>query len=409
MRLHPLIGDFYFKQVRSGPNFKDFAKQLANFAEASLKASTIGTPDYIHWLTHTSRLLFLCGELEEGRKLRFDLLGELKMAAIELYQQRENKLSLRYCEEYLRSDPDDFQILFHKARCLSRLERSDEAMKIIEDLLSKPFSPRTKARLHYAQGRTYHEKRDFKKAKDYYLQAIKLSPDYVSALTSLGDALFHTGKVKDAEGFLKRALKISPMDPFVLSLYSNVLWNMGEHEEAIKMMEPAVKAQPKNATFLFRYGRFHKDLGDLDEAHKLFRKAKESDDTYFDARLSLASVAIDLNFHEEAKIEIDELRPRLTGEKRRILQNIEAQYELAIGNFDEALKLATASSKVARTVATLGLLAEIEIKFCIEAGLKGMNVLADSHRERAREYIDEGLKKEPTNPALLDQKGRIDN
>lgn len=223
VRLHPLISDFYFKQVRSGPNFKDYAKRLAEFAKTRLNVSTIGTADYVHWLTHTSRSLFLSGDLQGGRELRRDLLGELRVACIELYQRQEYELSLVYCEEYLLTDRDDFEIRFHKARCLSRLERPVEAHGMLDELLAAPtyLTRRRRAKLYYAKGRTFLEQNKLEAAKDCFLDALSLSPDYLAALQGVSMVLLRMDMVQDAAGFLERALTESPMDPYALSLYSD--------------------------------------------------------------------------------------------------------------------------------------------------------------------------------------------
>lgn len=196
VRLHPLISDFYWKRVRSGPNFKNYAQRLAELAQAALKSSTSGTPEYVHWLTHACRLLFLSGDLEGGKKLRQDLLGELRVACIELYQRQEYQLSLRYCEEYLASAPDDFEIKYHKARCLSRLEQPAKAHKILDELLAVPglrVRPRRAARLCYAKGRTFLEQSELGQARDWFLKAISLSPDYLAALQGISEVLLRRG------------------------------------------------------------------------------------------------------------------------------------------------------------------------------------------------------------------------
>ncbi len=410
VKLHPLIADFYWKQVRSGPNFKTIAQQIGDHAKRAVASSKVGTRAYVDWLSTACRMLYLCGDFEGAQNLRRDLSGELKVACIDLYQREEYELSLRYCEEYLRSDPQDFEVKFHKARCLSRLEKPTEALEIIDELLkTSAATARRKARLHFAKGRTYLEKRELEKAKSSFMESIRFSPDYVAALQAMAEVLLRLDAVDDAAGFLDRALRVSPMDSFVLSLQAEVLWRRGDHQSAIKAMELVIKSQPQNATFLFRLGRFLQQTGKLERAYSLFDQAKASDLYYWDARLSLASVAIDLGRLDAAQREIDSLRSKVPGEKRRVLDNIEAMYELASGNIARARELAGRRLEHHRDVASLGLMAKIEIAFCKKALADGMKVLADSHRTQALKLIDEGLKIEPSNPALLAQSEAIGN
>jgi tetratricopeptide (TPR) repeat protein len=126
-------------------------------------------------------------------------------------------------------------------------------------------------------------------------------------------------------------------------------------------------------------------------------------------RLSLASVSIDLGKLDEAKEEIDDIRDKATGEKRLILQNIEAQYELARGNIERANRLVSDALKQRRTVPSLGLMAKIEAQQYRKALVEGQLVLADSHREQALKLLQEGLVIEPTNPQLLKQMETMEN
>lgn len=119
VRLHPLVADFYWKQARSSPNFKSIAQGIANHAQQSLRGSKAGTREYVSWLALACRMMYLSGDFDGARKLRHDLIGELRVACIDLYQHQEYELSLRYCDEYLPSDPNDFEVRFHKGLCLA--------------------------------------------------------------------------------------------------------------------------------------------------------------------------------------------------------------------------------------------------------------------------------------------------
>jgi len=409
VHLHPLITDFYWKRVRTGPNFKEYAKRLADFARRSLETCARGSTEYVSWLTHACRMLFLSGDLDGGKQLRADLRGELKRAAIDLYQRQEYDVCLRYCEEYLQSDTNDVEVLFHKARCLSRLERPLEAHAILDRLLSMPrLTNRRAARLNYAKGRTFFENRQLEEARNWFARALALSPDYLPALQGMAEVLVRTNMVNDAAAFLERALVASPMDSYALSLYADVLWRQGRPMEAIEKMGLAVKAQPENASFLFRMGRFHQESGSLESARDWFSKAKKADDTYSDVRLSLASVAIDLRRFGEAEAELAYLRPLLTGDKRRVLLNIEAELKFVQGKVDEANEIASRRLRERRDVATLGLMARIEMALSQNARERGLPVMADQHRQRAIELIDEGLSMEPDNPPLRNQRDNIE-
>jgi tetratricopeptide (TPR) repeat protein len=405
--LHPLVSDFYWKQARSAPDFKLTIDRIADYARKRLQSAKSDSQDLVHWLVIACRSLFLCGRSEEARRLRRDLNGELKVAAIELYQRQEYDLSLKYCEEYLASDSSDFDVSLHRARNLYRLGRAEEALASLDDMVKKYASPVRLARIHVARGRAFMEGREFEPAKEAFSAAFSAVPDWQPALQGMAELMSKMGRSEDAFGFLELGLKISPMDPFALSLKADLLWRRGQQRQAIETMRPVIRAQPDNATFLFRIGRFLHQSGNNSEAYQYFRRAKLSDPTYLDVRMSLASVAIDLGYLDEARKEIEDLRGKGSAEKRYVLDGIEAQFCLAKGDIDRASQLATRALAHRRSPTTLGMMAKIEVTRFEKTLATGMSTLADTMRTAAMALIEEGLKIESKNIALLHLASRV--
>jgi len=407
VKLHPLVSDFYWKQVRSGPDFKTLAMKTADYAREKLAELKVDSPRFVTWLASACRLLFLTDRKEEAYKLRRDFVGELKIAAIELYQRGEYETSLQYCQEYLLHYPEDFEINVHRARNLSRLSRPDESLKVVEELFKKATTPVRVAKLYFVQARTYLEMRQLDAARSSFLKALEFKPKSLPALQGITEVLLKQGYVEDAAGFVERALDVAPRDSFALSMKAEVLWKQGRHQDAIATMSLVVKAQPENATFLFRLGRFLQQSGVFEDAYDYFKRAKASDMSYLDARMSLASTAIDLGKLDEAKAEIDSLRNKGPIDKRYVLDGIEAQYYLAIGDTEKAAEHAAKALEHRRTVITLGTMARVEAARARSAADQGMVVMAGSYRDRTLHLIEEGLLLEPGNGPLTHQRERI--
>jgi tetratricopeptide (TPR) repeat protein len=405
--LHPLVSDFYWKQARSAPDFKSTTGRIADYAQNRLQSAKSNSQDLIHWLVIACRSLFLCGRPEDARRIRKDLIGELKVVAIELYQRQEYELSLKYCDEYLASDSGDFDVSLHRARNLYRLGRTDEALSFLDEMVKKDSSPVRLARIHVARGRAFMEVRQFEPAKEAFLAALSVVSDWQPALQGMAEVLSKMGQSEDAFGFLEMALKVAPMDVFALNLKADLLWKRGEASKAIETMRPVIKAQPDNATFLFRLGRFLHQSGANAEAYSFFRRAKLSDPTYLDVRMSLASVAIDLGHFEEARQEIEDLHGKGSAEKRYVLDGIEAQYCLAKGDLDRASHLATRALGHRRNSTTLGMMAKIEVTRFEKALSSGMATMADTIRRAASALVEEGLRIENNNIALLRLASRV--
>lgn len=218
VRLHPLVADFYWKQARGARDFRSLVSRIADHATKIVGQEKPNTVRFVNWLATACRALFLSDRGAEATKLRRDFIGELKLAAIELYQRGEYGISLRYCDEFLAQDPNDFEVNFHRARNLSRTGKRDESLGVIDRLLGSTKNRFQLARLHFARGRVFWEIRNGDAAKTEFLKAIEMNPSSLPALQGVSEVLLTQGRIDDASGFIEQALKISPMDSFALSM-----------------------------------------------------------------------------------------------------------------------------------------------------------------------------------------------
>jgi predicted Zn-dependent protease len=396
--LHPLVSNFYLKLARSSPNFKPFAERLSQISTEKLSALNSTNKNYIFWLTTSCRLLLYSGKLNEAKQLRHDLIGEIKNAAIKLYQKRDYETSLTFCDDYLQSRPLDRDVLFTKARCLSRVGQLKESEFIIENLIKAEINKFQLAKYNYALGRAFIENSQkdeefcFNKAEKYFLESIKIN-EHPSALQSMGELLFRRGKLEEAAAFIERKLLESPTDPFAVSIYSDILWSMGggKRKDAIDKIIEALKHQPKNPKFLFRAGRFLQGGGNIRGAYGFFRDAIMYDDSFIDARLSLADICLDIDLLEEAKTHIKFLSGKVKGDKLSIFESIRANLLLKQDDVEGANQIAKTLYAKNKTVYTVGLLAKIHIVKFKNNQQKGLSIIANVDKERAVKLINEGL------------------
>jgi len=403
--LHPLVNDFYLKLARTSPNFIPFTKKLSEIAKSHLSSIDTTNIKYVYWLTNACRMLFYCGKHEEGKLLRRDLIGELKNAAIKLYQRQDYSTALVFCNDFLESRPDDIDILFTKARCLSRIGKPKESIEILEQLINHEYNKYQLAKFNYAIGRAYiencqkNEIEYLEEAEKYFMESIRIS-EHVSALQSMGELLFRKNKYEEAASFIERKLLDSPTDPYALSIYADILWAMDRKTDAIVKIMEALTHQPKNPNFLFRAGRFLYESNKIKEAYRYFSYAVNLDDSYFDARLSLSDICLDLDYLDEAKEHIDFLKINITGNKKNILYSIIANYLLKREQVDEAETIAKALVRSNRNVVNLGLLAKV-YTYKYKASLKkGLSMIAETDKNRAKDLVLEGLEMDSDNERL---------
>jgi len=401
--LHPLVNSYYFKQARSNSNFQIYSEKLAEIAKERLKSLKNTDNNYVYWLTSACRLLFYCGKLEEGQQLRSDLIGEVKDAAIKLYQSRDFTTSLKFCNNYLESRPNDKDILFTKARNLSRLGDYTEAISIIEDLIKYEKGRYLLAKYYYGLGRVYlennQENSEFTKlAEEAFVESIRKN-EHTSALQSMGELLYKQGKYNEALSFIERKLNHSPADPFALNIYADTLWALDRKPEAIDKIIDAIKYQPKNPNFLFRAGRFMQE-SNKEGAYGFFRDAIMYDKEYIDARLSLADICIDLNRLDEAKDNLEYIAKKVVGDKKNIYDSIRANLDIKEGKLESAESIILNLIKRHRNVVNIGLLAKLHIAKAKAATDKGFVRLADSDKTKALDLLKEGLLIDPDNIPL---------
>jgi Tfp pilus assembly protein PilF len=107
----------------------------------------------------------------------------------------------------------------------------------------------------------YYQKKDYPRAEKYFLEALKLSPDFVNALGGLATTYMAQGR----------------------------------YEEAVQKLERAVRKQPKLAQLHFELGRAYRGLGEPGKARDEFQRAVQ--------------LAPDSPLAEEAQRELKTLTP----------------------------------------------------------------------------------------------------
>jgi arylsulfatase A-like enzyme len=103
-------------------------------------------------------------------------------------------------------------------------------------------------------------------AIEHYEQALKLKPDYVEALNSLGLTLVHAGRIPEAIARYEQALKIKPDYEHAHNNLGNALERTGRHAEAIAHYEQAIKIKPDSLVVLDTLAAAYAEAGRYDEA-----------------------------------------------------------------------------------------------------------------------------------------------
>lgn len=156
----------------------------------------------------------------------------------------------------IRSQPDEPYYCYRLALILkSNANQADEAMQLLQQCITRGFMPRES---HYQLGKIAQfclDQRDL--ARQSYLSALQLDPDYVDARIALAHLYCENGHVEQAITLLQDLLAAGTHNNAELySLLGVSLLRLGQHRQALDFMRQAAQAEPDNpevfSNYLFR-------------------------------------------------------------------------------------------------------------------------------------------------------------
>ncbi|HTF97858.1 MAG TPA: tetratricopeptide repeat protein [Cellvibrio sp.] len=177
-------------------------------------------------------------------------------------QQHMNRVRLRF--------PDQSEALYVlHGQTLVKHNHLDEAEKILsEGLLGFPNSTRllfAHAMLNNERNRLVATERDLR-------HILKLDPDNVSALNSLGYILAdRTQRYDEARTLLEKALKLKPDDPAIMDSMGWLLYRLGQYPQALEQLRSAFNTAP-NAEIAAHLGEVLWILNEKEEARRIWEE-----------------------------------------------------------------------------------------------------------------------------------------
>lgn len=124
-------------------------------------------------------------------------------------------------------------------------------------------------------GLAHFNKKDFKKAVDFFKQALRLKPNSHAANHNLAIALERTGCLNEALAYYKDALEINGESSSTLNNIGNVYRELGLLEMSRDSLLTAIKINPDYAEAFNNLGWTHYCLRQFQEANGCFKKALE--------------------------------------------------------------------------------------------------------------------------------------
>ena len=404
LTLHPLVKDFYWRAIYHSEAYHDVVSRLADEGKKHLSTLEVGSEGYAKFLPTVFRLIALTGDIDGARQLRRDLVGTLLETAIQLYNRREYDTSLKYGEIILTQWPNDWRARLYRARCLTRLGRLGEAKKLLLQLHDE--QPWSNPVVH-ALGRLEMEEDEWETALAWFSRGLRLWADHIPCLRDSAECYLRLEDLSNAEILVKRAKEVDSTNPYVLQIESQILEAQGHWEEAYAVMNLARDQDPERAAFAHRLGRIAGGRGDLRKALEHYDDALSIDEHFWEARMSKASVLIDLRELEAAAEEIDRLKHDVRGKRVAVVDGIEAKLYLAKEDLDKARRAIGRVGRKGSAVA-FGTRARIEMKQASIHRRNGYLKLAEQALADARSYTKSGLEHYPDNGELLQLQQELD-
>ena len=270
----------------------------------------------------------------------------------------------------------------------------------------------------YFETQLAYQKKDYKKAKEFALQLLKVAPDNAQALALAGAIELQVGTPLQAETYLSKALASVPQSGLVRRLLITTYLRSGQLDKAVATLQPLLKEADTNATISALAGETFLQAGDIKKAEEYFAKAARQDPKNPRSKTALALTHLAAG----NSAGIDELQAVADSDSGTLADMALISVSLRRGEFDKALKAIAGlekkqpTSPLASNLRGRTLMAKKDMAGARKAFEKAIEIdpvympaiaslaaldLSEKKPEAARKRFDAVLAKEPKHPQAL--------
>jgi len=399
LQTHPLIRDYFWSRAYESGVWKELTEKYGLRAREKLQQPGLSDVDFVRLCSFAYRMLTFCGRYDDARALAYQFSEQLREASSRLYHAKDYELSLKYAETWLAIDPNDNDIRWLKARCLTRLERSEEAEKELEELQGRDYR---KDKLYHAWGLLRRDQDNLGEAMAFFIKGLKARPNYPPLLRDFGDLQERMGDLGGALETLAKAYDLAPRDPYIAPKYADLLMRVEKPADALTVIDGALAAFPEEAAFEHRESMILDELGREEEAYSHAKRAVEDLNSAMpEALLHLATLELKVrNSPENAKTYLDRLPPRLPGRVQRVKDTVLADINRRSGDTAKAKEILRKYTP-SEDQYIANLVAQIELDECSKLIADKNYVAAKGKLVTVRKTLEPALKKFPRNQSLL--------
>jgi Ca-activated chloride channel family protein len=131
----------------------------------------------------------------------------------EEYKRKEYQMAEAAYNEVLNMDPANSIAKYNKAAALYRQTKSDESVKVLEDLAFKTEAPDLKSKAYYNKGAILSAQKKLEESIEAYKNALRQNPDDKEARENLQKALLELKKKTPQKKTIRKSRSLNNKSP----------------------------------------------------------------------------------------------------------------------------------------------------------------------------------------------------
>ncbi|WP_300566181.1 tetratricopeptide repeat protein [Flavobacterium sp.] len=176
------------------------------------------------------------------------------------YQEVNDLLTFEILQKY-----NDVSFYAEKALALYRLEEYESCERYAN--IGYKLDPNN-TKINTSLGHIYSNKKDYQKAKEFYLKAIELDPNNSFTYNNLGVLYSNSEELEKAEELYLKAIKLDPNSCLVYNNLGAIYYNKREFKKAEENYLKAIEIDSN-------YSNPYNGLGNIYKNRKEYKKAKD--------------------------------------------------------------------------------------------------------------------------------------
>jgi tetratricopeptide (TPR) repeat protein len=196
---------------------------------------------------------------------------------IRLLQRGQYERALQHLLNAHVESPDYPELSYYLGLCYTQLEKYDEALLYLEQVVTSELSFTHVYQSRMILGYIYSVTGRYRLAEFEFRKLLDDGFDSARTHAALGYVLHSQGELEDAVRELERALELDGDNSNALNSLGFILADTGrDPRKAVEYCRKAVRRHPRNPAYLDSLGWAYHKLGQNDEARDVLRRALEA-------------------------------------------------------------------------------------------------------------------------------------